>query len=178
MRAPPTTLSHILPLPLPFLLGPSALHRANMVTPCCGTVFEGFDACFSIKCPSCPMYFCGWCLQHVSDTSGANHQHVRTCPLNPHPGAVYGDYVRWRDDHVPRKRLRRVKEEVRDVGIKLRETLGRIATDVKTVAAAAHPPTARPAPVPDPLLNVLPVPHPHVVVDEDGHFVLDGQNVE
>ena len=31
--------------------------------------------------------------------------------LSHRSGAVFGDYVRWRDDHVPRKRLRRVKEE-------------------------------------------------------------------
>ena len=104
-----------------------------MATPCCGAVFADFDACFSVKCPSCPMYFCVWCFEHVCDSTGESHDHVRTCPLNPHPGAVYGDYVRWRTEHAPRKRLRRVKAEVQDMALHIKGTVDRLTGHRRTV---------------------------------------------
>ena len=84
---------------------------SNMRTPCCGTVLEDFDNCFCIRCRVCPKFMCAWCLTYTDDDSDTCHEHVRNCPENPHPGAVYGDIVYWEDVHRPRKRAKRLEEE-------------------------------------------------------------------
>jgi hypothetical protein len=80
----------------------------ELKTPCCGTVFVDFDECFSLTCSGCGRYFCAWCMDSDSvftDTEAA-HDHVRNCQENPHPGAVYGDPMRWHSHCVGMKRER------------------------------------------------------------------------
>ena len=71
-----------------------------------------FDNCWAIRCSGCPRFFCAWCMTYDCDTMDACHDHVRECRDNPNPGAVYGDYVYWRNRHVPEKRQRRINDTV------------------------------------------------------------------
>ncbi len=86
----------------------------TLKTPCCSTAFMDFDACFSLSCPSCPKYFCAWCLStdSVKDTSAASHEHVRNCPENPRHGDVFGSIAVWREDIEAKKKIhKRSKRE-------------------------------------------------------------------
>ena len=67
-----------------------------------------FDNCWSVKCRSCPKYFCAWCLTYTTSDAEEGHDHVRACPENPHPGAVYGDMDYWERIHRPMKRDNRL----------------------------------------------------------------------
>jgi hypothetical protein len=85
---------------------------SNLCAPCCGTVLDDFDNCFSVTCRACTptTYFCGWCLRYTSSSTDECHAHVRDCAENPHPGAVYGDMTYWLDVHRTRKRKRSLKD--------------------------------------------------------------------
>lgn len=72
------------------------------------------------------MFFCAWCFHYYTDSTEACHRHVRACPENPHPGAVYGDYVHWDQVHAPRKRSRSVYAASALVRAEIKEVLRRI----------------------------------------------------
>jgi hypothetical protein len=80
----------------------------ELKTPCCGIVFVDFQDCFALRCHGCDKYFCAWCMDpdSVFTSSDAAHNHVRICDDNPHPGAVYGDPMRWNSHCVGVKRER------------------------------------------------------------------------
>jgi hypothetical protein len=46
-------------------------------------------------------------MEHVSYNSDDAHDHVRVCPQNAQPGALYGDYDRW-DAHCRAKKRQRL----------------------------------------------------------------------
>lgn len=86
---------------------------SNLRAPCCGTVIDDFDNCFSVTCRVCDTHFCAWCLTYTSLDDVDCHAHVRVCDENPHPGAVYGDMHYWLDTHRARKRKRSLGDAYR-----------------------------------------------------------------
>ena len=88
-----------------------ALEEAVTVkTPCCQRVFGHFDGCFALRCHACDTFFCAWCLVETSANDQEMHRHVAHCPQNPHPGAVFGDYVAWRKTHLSKKKKQSITD--------------------------------------------------------------------
>jgi serine/threonine protein kinase len=57
--------------------------------PSCEAAFYDFDGCFALKCGSCPMHFCGWCIEGCFQTSQDAHQHVAKCAHKPREADSY-----------------------------------------------------------------------------------------
>ena len=60
--------------------------------PNCSTKFDDFDGCFSVKCRTCNMDFCGWCM-NVCGESHIIHMHATNCPSKEginHERSYYG----------------------------------------------------------------------------------------
>lgn len=51
-------------------------------------------------------------MTYDCETMETCHEHVKECRDNPHPGAIYGDYVYWLQRHVPNKRRHRINDTV------------------------------------------------------------------
>lgn len=103
----------------------SSLAEAQVLrTPCCNAAFLDFDACFALWCSSCSNYFCAWCVsaESVSADSVVAHNHVRHCPENPHPGAVFGDYKKWKH-HCECKKRKRVDDTTHKARLMLQSVL-------------------------------------------------------
>ena len=47
-----------------------------------GHAFLDFDACFSVQCVTCGVFFCAWCLGGGTEDSQASHDHVSRCDAN------------------------------------------------------------------------------------------------
>ena len=69
------------------------------------------------------MYFCAWCLTSYTESTDDSHDHVRSCPSNPHPGAAFGDYDYWSRIHVPCKRKKRVEDECERMRMQMSESI-------------------------------------------------------
>ena len=52
-------------------------------------------------------------MTYMGATMEECHDHVRACADNPNPGAAYGDYDYWLNQHVPKKRQRRIDDASR-----------------------------------------------------------------
>ena len=74
---------------------------------------EGFEACFSLRCPACPAHLCAWCLRPAAEGEDP-HTHVLDCTEAPED--MRGSALYLHDPpHVPPAPFRKFRDHWRAV---------------------------------------------------------------
>jgi hypothetical protein len=71
--------------------------------PSCGLKFQEFTKCFKIKCSSCHVNFCGWCMRRC-ETFPDPHEHVRRCPKNRADGRLFSSKEKYEESNFDRRK--------------------------------------------------------------------------